>query len=373
MSEKSTADLLDTIVGSLGSMPVRAMEEVIRRGEEAGPPTVALLDDLLEAAASGERPLEPIWLVILLGELRWTRAIPSLLAVLDTSAPGFIGLPSVTADALARMGAGAVDGLVARLDNAPPHRRLWVYSALRGMDDDPHARSRLRAAVRGDQELAAVVAAADEDDGRAPGPDFRLRYRPVPWLGIPEPGWAGWAVLERVAGRPLGRSRLPGYPFPRVLPEPPPTCARCGGPVSRALRTLVCPCTAVFMPAYLHRSLADAEERDGFRDVFAVLEAVERAARRLVLRPEPHGKQALADWRERLTELCDLWQGCVWLIEQGAEDVPGARERLLDELYLAAGIHGDPNRLVAWSEHGPSRRPPVWRRPSPVRPRRRKA
>lgn len=46
---------------------------------------------------------------------------------------------------------------------------------------------------------------------------------------------------------------------------------------------------------------------------------------------------------------------------------------LLDELYLAAGIHGDPDRLVAWSEHGPARRPPVWRRPSPVRRRRRKA
>lgn len=352
MTEKSTADLLDTIVSSLGPMPVRAMEEVIRRGEEAGSASLALLDGLLDAASAGEKPREPIWLVILLGELRWTAAVPSLLAVLDTAVPEVIGFPSAAADALARIGGEAVDGLVGHLGNAPPHRRLWIYAALCAMDH-PRARPQLQGALGRDPELADVVASADEDDELAPGSDFRLRYRPVPWLGVPEPGWAGWAVLERVAGRPLGRTRLPGYPFPRVLPEPPPTCGRCGGPISRALRTVVCPCTAVFMPAYLHRSLADAEDRDGLRDVFQVLEAVEAAAQRLVLNPEPTGTRALADWRMQLAEMCDLWQGCVWLIQEGVEDVPAARQRLLDELYLAAGIHGDPMRLVAWSEHGP--------------------
>jgi hypothetical protein len=373
MSENdSTADLLDTIVRAAGPMPVRVMEEVIRRGEEAGPPAVALLDDLLEYARSGSRPREPIWLILLLGELRWTGAIPSLLAVLDTIPAGFIGLPSLTARALARIGAGAVDGLVARLDNAPPHRRLWIYSALREMDSS-HARSRLHAALAGDTELAGVVASVDDDDGRVPEEDFRLRFRAVPWLGIPEPGWAGWAVLELHAGTPLGRSRLPGYPFPRVLPDPPPACGRCGGPISLALRTVVCPCTAVFLPAYINRTLADAEERDGFQDLFQVLEAVEGAAQRLVLSHQPRGRQALADWRARVAEICDLWQGLIWLVEEGIEDVPGARKRMLDELYLAAGINGDPQRLVAWSEHGPSRRPPVWRRPAPRRGGRRKA
>lgn len=373
MNTRPTADLLDEIVRSLGPMPVRLMEEAIRRGDEAASAAVALLEDLLPGVLAGDRKREPIWLEIVLGELRWPGAIPPLLRVLEESGTDVIGLPGAAVDALAKIGPEAVDGLVGLLDNAPAHRRIRVYSALGGMDD-PRARERLDAALRGDPELAPLLAtASDEDGGWTPAPDFRLRYRPVPWLGIPEPGWVGWAVLEHELGRALPRSHVPDRPFPRVLPTPPPNCSCCHVPVWREVGTLVCPATVVFAPAAFHRALAEAEEHDGFHDMFEVLEAIEAAAQRLVLEPPPRGKMALADWTARLAEMCDLWAACTWLIEQGIEDVAGARERMLDELYLLGGIHGDPKGMVAWSEHGPSRRPPVWRRAGRVRRRQRKA
>lgn len=351
-------------------MPVRLMEEAIRRGPGVAPAADKLLGELLPRVRSGDSRREPVWLVILLGELGWSGAVPSLLSIIEEAEPRALGLPGAAAEALAKIGGEAVDGLIALLDRAPAHRRLWVYGALNDIDD-PRAQSNLLSALRGDPELETIVAsgsvAPSEASAEAPSdwtplPDFRLRYRPLPWLGVWDPGWAGWMVLEHLEGRPLGRSRVPHRPFPRVLPTPPPKCACCGAPVTQAVGTLVCPALAVFTVAYFHRTLVEAQQVDGFDDMFEVLDAVERTAVPLVLRSEPPDKEERREWTGRLAEICDVWQSMVWLVEKGIEEVGRARERLLDELYLAAGIYGDPHRLVAWSETGPSRVPPIWRR-----------
>lgn len=96
-ASRTLEELVDDILADASRMPVRRMEAVLLRGEEAVEP---VLSGLRRALDAGD-PMKPLWPVVLLGELGSPEAAPALADVLLAAEPDDLVLPQAAASRLA--------------------------------------------------------------------------------------------------------------------------------------------------------------------------------------------------------------------------------------------------------------------------------
>lgn len=377
----SLPDLIEEITTWGDGMPVRAMERVLAMREAAVP---ALAEVLAGSHADESRDL--LWPIVLLGELRHAAGIGPLIDQMRRTDLDSLALAA--AEALAKIGAPAVEPLREAAAAPDSPLRLYAYAGLGWIHDD-RAYATLVEALNRDRELGDVVAMALGDQGRAeaipliyrayqtcepwqriefedvmqelhwgqrPAPrwtqDWRLRYRRVPSWGSFEPGWAGVSVLvrrdvERMAERVVIPLRsleeiVQERPEPEELPE---TCEECGAAVESPTGLAVCPETAVSAAVYQLRFLGDARD-DGLEDLFDLLDELEERQWARHEEGEPVTPTARDRWRDEGDELLLCHQTCKWLIEQGVEEVGPARALLLADATRLADRYGDPEELL---------------------------
>jgi hypothetical protein len=353
-----TATLVDRVVASQPRMPRQEMEELLRRGDGALPALTSLLD-------GGRRPGEenPLWIIVILGELRRPAAIAALgrfLACDDGE------LATAAAEALGKIGASAVPFLAHAAADGQEMERLHAYGAL-SMIHTEEAYRVLSEALFRDTDFGDVIARALAQHGRrdaieplhlssarAPrrmrrefecaifslvhgGPppelfeqDWRLRYRRVPRLGWSfPPSWIGMAALahrrQREAGeepgdggraRPLaaiiadGRLHAGGGP-----------CPRCGTRIWRPTGLPLCRHTAPAL-VRLQCALIECWVAAGLTDVWAALDACDAADERLARSVDAR----TAEWeRDRIA----IGRGTLyWFVALGREDMRAGADYL---------------------------------------------
>lgn len=396
--------LLEEILEDLWSFPVRLMEAVLDRGEEAVEPVIA---GLRRALDDPEERLCALWPTVLLGELGSPAAVPALVDVIRRRASEEIHLPDAAAEALAKIGPPAVGELASLIETGGTRSRLWAYAAL-GWIRDGGAYGLLADALDADRELADVVATAlgchgnpeaipllyealreaeawqrpeledairrlhlDHPGERPQESDWRLRYRVVPALGGIPPSWAGITAIVRDDETFRDRAASPLRPLEEILAEPwdgergefeP--CECCGVPRFRATGVPVCPATALGLALLQREMLGDVREEESIDDLFDVLEVAEDEAWALNEEPEPRSRKAQELREDRLTAASILRGACVWLIENGIESVGGGRAALLAEASVLRDLYGDPEGFFttpdapAVAPDGPGRNDP---------------
>jgi hypothetical protein len=136
-------------------VPVRDMEALLALGDEGVEPLRRFFEDP-DLSHSGETDL--LWPLVVLGELRDPRFMPTLFRVLR-EAQG-LELPIAAAEALAKLGFLAIPAIEELLDEKSVARtRILAYMALAHMDH-PHAWEILEGALENDPELDFAVARA---------------------------------------------------------------------------------------------------------------------------------------------------------------------------------------------------------------------
>lgn len=372
-----TDDLLDAIARTGFGMPVRRMEAVLARGSAAAGPAVAAL-----ARARDDDARDPLWLIVLLGELRDPAAIGALIDHLRR--PDLDLLAEASAEALAKIGAPAVPALLALARDGEPGERLWAYVALGWIDDD-RARAALRGALSSDRELGMVIALALGSHSRrddvdailaayrtcepsergdfeeavrcaalgAPPPrwtrDWRLRYRRRPDLdrGI-ELEWSAVLSVVRSADVAPEGGEPPLRDLNAILaaaPEEPERCDDCGDPIERPMAVPLCPDTAVAV-ALDQLAVVESARDDGIDDVFELLDELEAEEEELRARRVPRRGRAREELEEQLWDMAEARATCEWLVEQGVEDVAEGAALIESQVRELAQRHGDPDRLL---------------------------
>src|SRR2546427_7306 len=184
-------------------MPRREMEELARRG----PAVLPVLADVLRMAPGRG---DPVWPIVVLGELRDAGAVP-VLGVFLGRVEG--GLNVAAAEALGKIGAPALPYLVATTASDDRARRLAAYGALAMVPADEAQRC-LRDALGRDRVLGDVIARALVQQGQpeaiaalaaaaVPAPR-RARRRPAAPVAGPRAGDVGAAARPP---RPLDQRR----------------------------------------------------------------------------------------------------------------------------------------------------------------------
>ncbi len=265
------ADLL-FLLGTAGDViPVRALEEALRRGPELGRAAADLLLD-----PPDQPGWDPLWILVYLGRFADPRYGERLAQYLVTAPGDDHYIFGAGVEALAAAGEEALDTVHGLLAAGTEHHRLLACSVL-GNVGTPSARRLLEEILREDPGFADLVAPALAwcGDGEsvellgwalprvAPehrieveqairqlhqgvrpfGPlwsDWRLRYRCDRFWPVFDPGWAGVAHLYRndpgLAGT---RTVIPLRTLQEVLEEADaegpsgggaPICYRCGEP-----------------------------------------------------------------------------------------------------------------------------------------------
>src|SRR5256885_1202945 len=136
-------------------MPRREMEELARRG----PAVLPVLADVLRMAPGRG---DPLWPIVVLGELRDAGAVP-VLGVFLGRVEG--GLNVAAAEALGKIGAPALPYLIATTASDDRARRLAAYGALAMVPGD-EAQRFLRDALGRDRVLGDVIARALVQQGQ---------------------------------------------------------------------------------------------------------------------------------------------------------------------------------------------------------------
>ena len=393
MTDRPAIDeLIERIMLWPYGMPVRLMEQVLELRELAIAPLSAALDRWQD---DDER--DPLWLVVMLGELRSPDAVPPLIR--QFCRPDADILAQTSAEGLAKIGAAAVPALreVAKTGDATP--RLYAYAALGWIDDDA-ARAVLVDALGRDRDLVDVVATALVHRGRPEmvrplfhayqecepwqrpdleeairfarhggaadalwRRDWRLRYRRRPeHSGGIDLEWAIIAdVLRRDHGARAARATSPLLTLDEILAaellDPtiePELCADCRGPIERPMAVPMCPDTAVAVGLDQLAVLTIARE-DGIEDIFELLDELEEDEYEIRDQAEPRKARAREAREETLADLAEARATCEWLIEQDVEAVTAGETLVAARVSELAERHGDPNRLLA--------------PPTPVRPR----
>ncbi|TMA46365.1 MAG: HEAT repeat domain-containing protein [Deltaproteobacteria bacterium] len=318
VSQLATAVLAAHLPAASPWMPRREMEELLRRGPDAAPP---LIDVLRRAQGRGD----PLWPIVVLGELRRGDAIPTLGLFLGRMEGG---VNVAAAEALGKIGPPALPYLVATAAGEDRGRRLAAYGALAMIPTD-EAHRRLKDALARDRALGDVIARALVQQGRpeaiaalaasavhapkwmrrefesaiaalvhgpvAPDPverDWRLRYRRLPALGWNFPlTWLGVAALVHRSG-PRARARAARGPLSLTLfdaitdiaarREGRP-CRRCGGVYWRPAGLRVCRHTAEAM-VELQAARLDRWLAAGVTDVWTALDDCDAAELRIARR-----------------------------------------------------------------------------------------
>jgi hypothetical protein len=403
-SRMSTPELVKFLGRTRGRPNVRLMEELLSRCPEWEAGVVAGLNAAV-AGSGADRgsPSHPEWLAVVAGEMRWARAAPALLRMLRAVPLDDYVAALAAAEALAKIGGPAVDGLVEVARAGEWWQRVWAYASL-GWNPAPRAREALLAALPHERLLPDVVAAGLADQGdhgdipdllealgrcepvhrayveaaiqdlhagsrdRPIGRDWRLRYQMNPAFGDVHPGRAGLALMARdrdgqLAGPPA-RPRVrsleeiladpppdPGYP---VDAEGNPVCECCGVSMWITTGPLVCPSSAVLVTWIEHRWLVRAQDDARLDDLFDVFDLLADEFLALRAVPRPRRRKARARRRARSWEIELTWLGVCWLIEQGIEDVTTARARLVTEMSRLGELHGDPHGVLSRPDPGPS-------------------
>lgn len=394
-------------VATCGARPnVRLMEELLARDAPAKDycVTAALHHSVSRAAGAGE-PVA-VWLAVVAGAMRAPAVAPALLRMLR-EVPEGDDLPSlVAAEALARIGGPAVDGVAELARDGDWRRRIWAYASL-GWNADPRAGEVLLRALAGEHlvldavanaladrgDVAAVPALLDALAARAPDEravieeairdlhqgdrdrpidrDWRLRYLPDPDLGQIDFGWPGSAVIMREED-----GRMPGLivpqlrvrtlpeiladrepiPWMRVDPDGNPLCECCDARMWVFTAVWVCPATAMTVAWIQDRWLTRARDEARLDDLFDVLDMLEDEIETLY--------DALAEGRslpetpwdqdevDPATAIGWARHGVAWLVEQGIDDVDAGAERIRQEATRLVGL-----KALAKSARGSGGRP----------------
>src|SRR5437763_467034 len=120
VSQLTTTVLAARLPAASPWMPRREMEELLRRGPDAAPP---LIDVLRRAQGRGD----PLWPIVVLGELHRDDAIPALGLFLGRLEGG---VNVAAAEALGKIGPPALPYLVATVAGEDRGRRLAAYGAI---------------------------------------------------------------------------------------------------------------------------------------------------------------------------------------------------------------------------------------------------
>jgi hypothetical protein len=392
----SLDDLIEEIATWPVGMPVRAMERVLAVGASAIPALVGAL-----ARGPDDQERDPLWLIVLLGELRHATAVEPLIGWMRSTDDETLVLAAV--EALAKIGPPAVPALLEAARAPDPILRLCAYAGLGWIPDDRGYGILLEALGR-DPELGDAAAMALGDLGRPDAlpalyeayrtgepwqriefedvlrnlhwgrrrpprwtRDWRLRYRRQPALGSFLPSWLLVALLmQRQAERRAERVAIPLRPLEEIVKEPPEpdeppeTCEECGAPVERPTGVPACPETALGTTMYQLRFLAEARD-DETEDLFELLDALDAREWEHLEQGEPVTPRARERWRDERDELRLCRQTCEWLIEQGAESVSPARALLLAKAAELAGRFGDPEGFLTPAPRPAARGPRIGR------------
>src|SRR5438094_308491 len=155
VSQLATTVLAARLPAASPWMPRREMEELLRRGPDAAPP---LIDVLRRAQGRGD----PLWPIVVLGELHRDDAIPALGLFLGRLEGG---VNVAAAEALGKIGPPALPYLVATVAGEDRGRRLAAYGALAMIPTDEAHRG-LKDALARDRALGDVIARALVQQGR---------------------------------------------------------------------------------------------------------------------------------------------------------------------------------------------------------------
>lgn len=377
MTADKIAELIEDITTHPYGMPVRAMERLI----EIGADTVQPLCDALESWQDDDSR-DIVWLIVLLGELRSPAGITALSQQITRT--GFDFLATAAAEALVKIGKPALPAALNLAGNPEAEVRMHAYAILGWMNDD-ESHSALMAALAHDQELADVIAQALSEHGRAAAlpaiyaayqvaepslrfaledamqslrqnwhlpfqwqRNWRLRYRATPLWGGFEPTWLFVLMIQRHhrAKMPVVETK-PLRTFEEVLGEPwqsdpsEEACEHCGAPIEYPTGIPVCPESA--LGAVLHQSRILQKYRDeALDDLFDVLDEVEDQMWEIEESPEPKSARARAQRQDSDDDLAIERQTCVYLIEQGVENIGAGKAFLLAEAGRLAHRYGDP-------------------------------
>jgi hypothetical protein len=366
---------------------VRLMEALLARGAEWEVGVVVGLNFALAGGpAEQDAPLNPLWLAVLAGLMRAKGAVPGLLRMLRAVAEHDVVAQVVAAEALARIGGPAVDGLSELARDGEWWQRVWAYASL-AWNSDPRAGEVLRAALAEEVKLpngtsladVVVMALADRsDDSVVPALlealrtcepslrgevedairalhggkvvrlidfDWRLRYRMDPEYGFVDGGWPASVLISTEDDGTRPRLTFPPPPVRtlaeilaqsrpvfgvRVDPDGNPLCRCCDAPMWISTNVWVCPATAMTVAWIQDRWLARAREDFHQDDLFDVFDILEDEHHAILEGPRPASPWD-QDEVEPLTEVAWAWRAVEWLIEQGVQDVPTGGERIRKE------------------------------------------
>lgn len=154
----SLDELIDVITTWPVGMPVRAMEQVLARGESAVPALSAALE---RWRADEERDL--LWPIVLLGETKAPSAIPALIDQVQRTDEE--ELARAACEGLAKIGAASIPAILQIAISPKPVIRICAYAAL-GWIADERAFSVLLDGLSRDSELGDALAQSLCDHGR---------------------------------------------------------------------------------------------------------------------------------------------------------------------------------------------------------------
>jgi Plasmid pRiA4b ORF-3-like protein/PBS lyase HEAT-like repeat len=395
--------LLDLIMNWGGGVPVRAMERVIRMGDEA-------LDQVGAALAlwSGDHELETPWLAVILGEIGNAEAVDWLVHHMCIADNVFDAVAAL--EALARIGPEAIPALMEVVDNGSRPERLYAYGAL-GKISAERSFELLVDALERDEELTGVVGEALADQGRAdaipllysvlercepfhrldlenaiadlhtgptprliPEKDWRLRYQPYEPFGMFNVGWVGIAALTNEELRKIRDvSPVPVRPLDEILREAeelragelaPDFCDTCGEEFQKLAGLWGCPESFV-VTAIMQLGFLEEARENGMEDLFDLMDEAQH-----ILREIDEDQEYMLDGLDELDEFEGLdeldgldeideddevadWeidraradlaiQTCRWLLGQGIESVSAAGAVFTDHVDSLVARYGDP-------------------------------
>jgi len=351
VADLTTAQLFSRLGTSFPRMPRAEMEECLRRGTEVLPGCVALLRG--KGVAGGLT--DPVWAIVVLGELRDPRAVDVLAHWLTVDEE--TGVAVAAAEALGKIGPRALPLLDATLATGTPTARLYAYGAL-GMIHTDDAYHRLVAALTHDVELSDVIARALVEHGRREaievlhlagagaatppwmqaqsesamvalldGPsaasplsrDWRIRYRRLPGLDWSFPlSWLGIAALTHRHHAEIADQSAAAAPRPlaeivtdvRLRTDERP-CLQCGGRRWEPTGLPLCRHTARGLLA-LQSAVVERWVAAGHHDVWAALDECDAVDVRLERRP---GRRTSPRWAEHERDLIAIGRATLyWLV-----------------------------------------------------------
>jgi hypothetical protein len=382
-----TAVLVERLRSGVAAMPRPEMEELLRRGDGS----VRALTAYLRERAARRTTGDPLWAIVVLGELRRPEGIEAIGPFLGGDE---VSVATAASEALGKIGVPALPLLLRAAEHGEESERIHAYGALATIHVDDAYLFLLHALFR-DPELRDVVAHALAVHGRrdaieplhlssrrspawmrreiesaivqlvhgTPVADpvereWRVRYRRLPGLGwgIP-PSWVSVAALahghredddEWPDGESPPRSLSTILGDTRLRHEAR-SCGRCGGAVWRPTGLPLCRHTASSV-LRLQQELIGGWLGEGITDVWAALDACDAADLRL--RRTGARRNAAGNDAER--DLISVGRATLyWFVVLERSDLHAAAE-YLQTVARDFAVFGDP-RLA--SERRPVRLP----------------